>query len=464
MAEKRIGNQDPTRKVVLDYKKTFGQEAVDLYEQSGRTAQTWQKNIADAILATRDDDLWAHTKFGFSLPRRNGKNEILLIRELWGLLDGEYILHTAHRTTTSKVAWERLCRVLDEAKIEYQSLRAVGRENIRLEETGGHIEFRTRSTTGGLGEGYDLLVLDEAQEYTTDQETALKYTVTSSRNPQTILTGTPPTPLSSGTVFPDYRRNILDGNTKDWGWMEWGVDEESDPDDRDLWYRVNPSLGTVFTERSVADEIGSDKIDFNIQRLGLWIRYNQKSAISERDWDALRISRLPALVGKLFIGIKFGQDGENVALSIAVKTKSGLVFVESIDCQSVRNGLLWIIRFLQHVDVAEVVIDGASGQNLLAETMKEYGLEKPVLPTVNQIIMANSAFEQAIFQQMICHRGQPSLSVVATNCEKRNIGSHGGFGYRSQLDDHDISLLDSVMLAHWACINDKPGKKQTISY
>ena len=67
---------------------------------------------------------------------------------------------------------------------------------------GGIIEFRTRTSKGGLGEGFDLLVIDEAQEYQDDQESALKYVVTDSKNPtRPFFVGTPPTPVSSGTVF-----------------------------------------------------------------------------------------------------------------------------------------------------------------------------------------------------------------------------------------------------------------------
>ncbi len=56
--------------------------------------------------------------------------------------------------------------------------------------------------------------------------------------------------------------------------------EQTDIRDIDAWYETNPSLGTVFTERSVTDEIGSDPIDFNIQRLdyGFAIIRNQLSA------------------------------------------------------------------------------------------------------------------------------------------------------------------------------------------
>ena len=183
----RLGNQNPTQSVILPYDKSLYKKAIDTYEKSKRIAQKWQVSLTKHIYAVNKDGLWTHTKFGFSLPRRNGKNEVLVIREMQGLLDGEQILHTAHRTTTSHTAWERLCRLLDSAGIEYESLRATGRERIEIPDTGGRAEFRTRTSTGGLGEGFDLLVIDEAQEYTADQESALKYVVTDSKNPQTIF-------------------------------------------------------------------------------------------------------------------------------------------------------------------------------------------------------------------------------------------------------------------------------------
>ena len=316
----KLGRQTPTAAVVLPYTTTHGQEAIDLYNTTGRTAQQWQQLLLYDILAENEDGLWIHTKFGYSVPRRNGKNEIAAMRELYGLQRGENILHTAHRTTTSHAAWERLCSLLDKAKIEYRSIRASGRESIRLKSGEGRIEFRTRSSKGGLGEGFDLLIIDEAQEYTDDQESALKYVVTDSRDPQTLFCGTPPTPVSSGTVFLKLRNAALQGETQNTGWAEWSVEQQTDPHDVAAWYETNPSLGTIFTERSITDEIGSDPIDFNIQRLGLWLRYNQKSAISKAEWEELKVAALPELKGRLYAGIKFSPDGASAALSIAVRT------------------------------------------------------------------------------------------------------------------------------------------------
>ena len=97
----RKGNQTPTQSVVLHYRTTRGKEAATLYEQTGRVCQSWQKKQLNNILAINRDGLWIHTKYGYSVPRRNGKNEIVAMRELYAVTHKERVLHTAHRTTTS---------------------------------------------------------------------------------------------------------------------------------------------------------------------------------------------------------------------------------------------------------------------------------------------------------------------------------------------------------------------------
>ena len=162
---KKIGSQTPSKSLILPYKKSLGNEAIDLYEKSGREAFDWQKFIVDAILAKNSEGLWVHMNFGYSVPRQNGKNEIVAIVERYGLKEGLKILHTAHRTTTSAAAFNRLLAVLEESGLEegtdFHKIKATGRESIEL-IGGGRVDFRTRTSTGGLGESFDLLVVDEA--------------------------------------------------------------------------------------------------------------------------------------------------------------------------------------------------------------------------------------------------------------------------------------------------------------
>lgn len=460
----RVGNQIPTQSVILPYEKSYGDQAVQLYNKSGNTAQDWQALLSYDIMAVNDDGLWVHTKFGFAVSRRNGKTEILTIRSMLGLGRGERILHTAHLTDTAHVAWERLKARLEYLGIQIKVTRGYGRESISIPETGGVIDFRTRTSVGALGSGYDLLIIDEAQEYTKEQQTALNYVVSSSKNPQTIMCGTPPTAVSKGTVFRDFRDKTLQGESVNAGWAEWSVDHKTSVKDKDAWYLTNPSLGMILTERIIQDEINGDDLDFNIQRLGLWIRYNQQSAISAPDWDALKVETLPELKPPIYAGVKFGRDGLNTCLAIAVKTDDGRIFVEGIDCKDQREGNGWIINFLLKVKAKAVLVDGASGLDTFQKECKEQKLKNVKAATTKEVIQASSDFETAIANKTLCHNGQPAMRQSVSNCQHRAIGSGGGYGYKTLDDDIEVALIESAVLATHACATAKEAKKQRIGY
>lgn len=467
--QKRIGRQTPTKSFVLPYKSSLANEAIELYNKTGRTAMEWQSLLLKDIMAVNDDGLWTHMTVGYSIPRRNGKTEDVYMRELWGLHHGERILHTAHENSTSHASFEALVDLLSamgyEEKKDYIKNSALGNERITMVETKGVIKFRTRTKVGGLGQGFDLLIIDEAQEYTDSHQSTLEYTITSSQNPQTIMLGTPPTANSRGTVFTPYRNNCLSGSAEDSMWAEWSIDQKAENRSNvDLWYETNPSLGQTMAERNVRKELNLEEVDFNIQRLGLWLTYSQSSAITEPEWEHLKCKTTPTFTGRLFAGIKYGKDNRNVSLSIAVRTTDSKIFIEALDCRPISQGNTWLIDFIRQADVEKVVVDGANGQSLLAEELKDFGVKKKLIfPTVAQVIEANAMFTRGL-SGSIAHAGQPSLMRAATHCERRAIGTNGGFGYQSQIDDIDITLLDSSIFAFWACTTTKTIRVQRISY
>ena len=480
MSGKR-GRQTPTRSVILKpYKKSMGAEAVELYAGSGRTAIKWQADLVKAIMRQDKNGLWIHQKFGYSVPRRNGKNEVVAMREFWGLVHGEKICHTAHRTTTSHTAWVRLVKILSDAGYEelgrkkqgdeppaksYRLTKQYGLESIKLTD-GGEAVFRTRTANGGLGEGFDLLVIDEAQEYTTAQESALVYTVSDSKNPQTIFCGTPPTTTSVGTVFPKMREDVLSGNSYDTGWAEWSVDEKPhDLMDPAIWYKTNPSMGYHLDERKIRAEYRpNDELDFLIQRLGFWFQYSLKSAITEADWRMTEVKAMPELMEQRYFGIKFGADGMHACLSVASKTKDEKIFVEAVDCRPLRSGIEWLLPYFRNPKCSGVIVDGQQGQQLLLDAMKAARLKTPVVPNVAEVIASNAAFENAVFNNGLRHIDQEALRNAVSNCEHRSIGSKGGFGYRTLDEKYEVALVESAALAFWLCSISKVRKKQKISY
>ena len=455
----RIDNQNPSFTNV-DYKETRGNSAIKYYKSTGQQLLTWQQRQIKAIEATDKNGLWKYSTYCIGLSRRNGKGEVLAAREMDGLLNlSEKICYTAHRTTTSHDAFLRLYSLLKKAGYEEHSRKAkkmneksffaskqFGLEHIEI-TGGGIIDFRTRTDNGGLGEGFDLLIIDEAQEYTSKQESALIYTVSASKNSQVIMVGTPPTETSKGDVFVRIRETVLQNKATDTGWAEWSTPEmvpAENLDDPDLWKQYNPSYGKIITERNIRRELTGNVLDFNIQRLGFWCTFNVKSEISAADWDALKLDQMPQLKPSRYLGIKYGKDGINVAVSIAARTEDNRIFVETIDCASVRAGNGWIFEFLHNPKIAKIAVDGASGQQLLADQMQDYGIKlKPVLPKVGEIITANAIFEQGLYSKDLCHMGQEPLRDVVTNCEKRLIGSQGGFGYKSLIETNDIAIMDS---------------------
>ena len=475
MADKRYGRQTPTQHFILPYTETLGERAVDLYRKTGREPQPWQEAMVYDIRSINDDGEFVHPKFGYSVPRRNGKGEIITIIELDDLHAGRRVLHTAHRATTSSSAAARLADLLrrmgykeiqrvkkdEDYEKSYVYAKQFGLEKITLLDTGGTVDFRTRTAKGGLGEGFDTLIIDEAQEYTDDQQGSLQYVVSDSMNPQTILCGTPPTAVSGGTIFQKLRDRTLSGEEEDTGWAEWSVEEISDVNDIDLWYECNPAMGYQLSERKVKNEDKSDTLDFNIQRYGYWTRYNLKSVISETEWDEMLCETPPVLTDKVYAGVKYSKT--NVSLAVACRTDDGRVFFEDIDCQPIRNGNDWIISALKSINPQSVVIDGSGMQQILSAELAEQKI-KSIMPTVKEVIVANAMFEKLLFSKEMAHSGQPSLRQVATNCEKRAIGSNGGFGYRAQFDTMEIALLDAVILAVWQCAEGKERKAQTISY
>ena len=474
----RIGSQFPSQQVILEYSQSKGSEAVELYEESGRHAQDWQKLLIENIMAQNDAGLWVHQKYGYEIPRQNGKGEVLTMRELWGISNGENICHTAHKTSTSHSAFVRLFKLLTDAGYvelgrkkkgheapakSFKATKQYGLEQIFL-TGGGSIVFRTRTEAGGIGESFDLLVIDEAQEYTQTQQGALIYTIAASPNPQTIFCGTPPTLTSKGDVFVNLRKQTLAGNAFDTGWSEWSIYEKpSDIMNVDLWYATNPSLGTILRERTIRSEDTNNVLDFTIQRLGYWHSYELKSEITEAEWGALKGNS--PLNGKLFAAVKFGADGANVALSVACKTADSKTFVECIDCRKQADGLTWIIDFLKRARISDCVIDGKGKSTILEAAINEEKMKcKTLIPASGDAVTACAGFRQSIDDGTIQHSGQPSVTRAVSNCEKRMIGNNGAFMFRSIKEGVEVAIVESLALAYWLCATAKPKRIQKIGY
>lgn len=476
MSSKRTakrGAQEPRVRVEPRRLYTDADDAADLASEYGLIPDPWQKLVLDAWMGRDSHDRYTATTCGLSVPRQNGKNAIIEMRELYGLsIIGEKILHTAHEVKTARKAFLRLKGFFEDSRrypeladLVLQIRSTNGQEAITL-KNGGSIEFSARSRGSARGFTVDVVVFDEAQELTDEQMEAILSTMAAAPtgNRQLIFTGTPPSPNSPGEVFTRTRNDALKGKDKSLAWHEWSVESIGDVMDRSRWYETNPALGIRLDERFTETELHrlSDE-GFARERLGWWSSTAGKALLSEGEWIALATSD-PPVDGKLAYGIKFSPDGASVALAVCLKPKESKPYIELIEHRSMRDGVTWLADWLiaRKDKAAVMVIDGRSSVDELVAQLRDGKVSAKAIciPGTSGVIAATTRFYAAVGEKRVEHYGQPALDEAATHAQKRPIGKDGGWGWGS-VEDIDVSPLEAVTLAYWGAMTTKrnPGRR-----
>jgi len=63
-----------------------GDDAAKLAGDYGLEPDPWQRDVLRGWLARRADGKWAASRCGLAVPRQNGKNALLEMRELFGMM------------------------------------------------------------------------------------------------------------------------------------------------------------------------------------------------------------------------------------------------------------------------------------------------------------------------------------------------------------------------------------------
>lgn len=160
-----------------------------------------------------------------------------------------------------------------------------------------------------------MIIYDEAQELTDEQQAASLFAISASRkhNTQTIYIGTPPEPSCPGEVFRRLHDDAHAQAPQAIPWMEWAVTEIGDVTDRVRWRRVNPSQGILIDETAIEGELGTLADTFARERLGWWSPVARaEKAIPDRAWDASSIDGIgDRFRAKTALAVKFSPDGSS---------------------------------------------------------------------------------------------------------------------------------------------------------
>jgi len=482
------GSQTPRLHVAPTYGKTYGDIAADwaaslkgLNGAKGINLDPWQRSVLDDWLAIDDDGKWVCRTCGLAVPRQNGKNGTLEVREAFGVVAlGERILHTAHEVKTNKKHFKRLkwwfgekvddprARFPELNKLVIEVRRVNGEEGIYL-ANGGYIEFATRTTSAAKGFTGDTVIYDEAQEMNEDHLDAINAIVSASPlgNPQRVYTGTPPNPTKSVDVFRRIRRTALGDEPGARCWAEWsaagllGVDFQVD--DRGLWGLTNPSLGGRIQVSTVEDELGDlSPQGFARERLGWWGPDDggADEVIPLGDW-AGAVSQGPP-DGDRPTAMAIDMSHDRLAAVAACWADGGRSHVELVALDYATDTLQvveTVARMARHM--VPVVIDQWSPAAALAGPLSQRRVKVKVTSSGSEMARACGLFVDDLTAGRMTHADQAQLDDAVAGAKRRRIGDAGGWGLDRRDPDQNIAPLVAVVLARYGAALTRLASGQT---
>ena len=494
----RTGRQTPTFENVGSFAYSISDEVAEMFaEDGGATFYPAQLYELELMLARNEDGSPAAQSIGISRPRQNGKSYAARYYATYmAVFEHRAVLYSAHHSTTTKKMFTELCELFESperfpdfaADVKRVS-HARGYEGFYFNDwtdeygrvqKGGCIEFATRTNSGARGGTYSVIVIDEAQEMTDDEQDAMLPTVSAAADindvwkmPQQIYVGTPPSPTCNGTVFKKMHENAHRQKSSAVWWLEWGIESknimEAIPDEEtalELAYETNPAMGYRIAEKTIKNEFATMRLDgFARERLGWWcpvFSRQEEKVLDLAAWQACASQELRP-EGKTAYGVKFSADGSEVVLCGAVCPKVGKARISLIERRPTGHGIRWLVDWLneRYTKASCVVIDGRNGVDLLVDRISDTWRVKGsiIKPSAKDVVAAVSLLSDEVNEQIVTwYEPQVDLNDSATTSVKRNIGGGWGFG------GENSAPIEACALALWGARNTKrdPSRKMRI--
>lgn len=494
----KTGNQSPTFSVIGDYAYSLGADVIEMFEEEGgATFYPSQKNELELMLARNADGSPAALTIGISKPRQNGKSYAARFYAVYmSVFEHRQVLYSAHHSTTTNKMFKALCNLFesperypDFAEDVKNVSHARGYEGIYFKDwqdkngeyhDGGCIEFATRTNSGSRGGTYSVIVIDEAQEMTAEEQEAMLPTLSASSDvkdsakmPQQIFIGTPPNATCRGTVFAEMYKAAHSANHGKTWWLEWSIDTKNPKEDIistekaiEYAYMTNPAMGYRMAEKTIVNEFETmDIYGFARERLGWWSPVTEQKidyAIDKEAWNACASTDLKP-EGKTAYGVKFSADASEVVLCGAVIADDGKSRISVIERRGTGQGIRWLADWLnERSDKACcVVVDGRNGVDVLIERIREVWRHKDsvIRPSARDVVSAASLLVTEVNEQTVTwYAKQEMLADSALSSTKRPVGGGWGFG------GSDSAPIEAAALALWGARNSKrnPNRKMRI--
>ena len=494
----KTGRQEPTFSVIGDYAYSISSEVVEMFEEDGgATFYPSQKYEMELLLARTEAGSPAAMTIGISKPRQNGKSYAARYYAVYmAVFEHRKVLYSAHHSTTTNKMFKELCNLFESPE-RYPDFandvktisHARGYEGIYFLDwkdengfihEGGSIEFATRTNSGARGGTYSVIVIDEAQELTNDQQEAMLPVISAASDlkdakkmPQQIFIGTPPGPACHGTVFSAMHQAAHTGSTGNTWWIEWSIESNNIltaiPDVETALknaYETNPAMGYRIAEKTIVNEYETmSKDGFARERLGWWspvASENVEYALDKKAWEDCKSDEMKP-EGKTAYGVKFTPDGSMVALCGAVIPDDGIARISLIEKRSTNRGTQWLADWLNERSkkASCVVIDGRNSVDVLIDKIADSWKAKNsiIRPTTKDVMASAGMLSNAINEKTVTwYSKQEELNHSATTSVKRPISGGWGFG------GDNSAPIEAAALALWGAKTSKrnPNKQMRI--
>ncbi len=465
--------------------ETLGQKAVAFARRVGMDLDPEQELVLSESLGVGEDGRWQTLEVAVNVPRQNGKGEILIARELFGLFElGErLVIHTAHEFKTSAEHFIRLEAVVRECPELHGRVKrsgsgrivgyrySHGEESIELQD-GGRIEFKTRTKSGMRGfAGVDCLVLDEAMIISESAHSSAMPIIRASkaeRGPQLWYTGSAvdQEKMDHGIVWTRVRERGMAGQDPMLCYFEWSIAAEHPDDvsdemmaDVELWKSVNFAIGRgrVTVKHMEWERRAMSARGFAVELLGAGDYPPTDGAadmlVSIEEWLALE-DPTSVLADPICLAFDVSPD-RRVAIVAAGLNEDGKLHVEVVAAGA---GTGWVqarlIELYAKHEVEEIVCDGYGPSAAIARKVDDAGITVRRLDS-QEYGVACGMFVDAIGETALVHLGQDEMTLAIRGAKARPLVDR--WAWSRTKSNVDISPLVAATLAHWSAVDCNVG-------
>jgi hypothetical protein len=464
---------------------SLGDRAVEWSRDHKLRLDPEQEFMLRSMLGLDSDGRYQSFEFGLSAPRQNGKGEVLLARELFGLYElGErLIIHSAHEFKTSARHFKRLEIAIRAnpdllAAVERSDIGQMrmvgfryshGDESIKLQD-GSMIEFRTRTKSGLKGvDDVALLVLDESQilsEWAHGTMVPTLRASTAQRGPQLVYAGNAPDQDKDdhAIVWTRLRERALAGDEDSLVYHEYSLDYESPEEvpegvasDPVEWAKVNWAMahGRVTVKHmqkefrlfqggrqfmtellNVGDYPDTDLIGNSEISLEAWADCEDEGSVLE-DPVCLAFDISP---------------GRRTTISASGLNRRRKLHVEVVNS---RAGTAWVpermLELCESHEVVQIICDGFGPANAIAAKVEEQtGLKVRRMKT-GEYADACGQFANAIDEHDMVHLGQEELNTSVRGARTRPLVDRWAWSRSKSKTDPGPVIACSIAL--WSAVD-----------